>query len=146
MSTFVDEAPAPYAELRTTLALASLSVALIGVMSAVHGLAPAPFAVAMAAVEALVAFGLAATRARWVLGPAVAVHVPVALVWVATRASGAQPVDLGGVVGVLAGLVVAGGALALARDAGDRACRRWSRLAFVVFAGAALTGFGHVGH
>jgi hypothetical protein len=115
-------------------------------MSAVHGLAAVPFAAGMAGLEVFAAIGLAASRARWLLGPTVAINVPIALSWVATRVTGAQPVDLGGLVGVFAGLVIAAGAVALLRGADDRACKRWSRLAFVAFAGAALTGFGHLGH
>lgn len=147
MSTYVDEAaPAPSAELRTTLALASLSVAIIQAMSAAHGLAAVPFAAGMAGLEVLLTIGLAATRARWLLGPAVAINIPIALSWIATRVTGAEPVDLGGLVGVLAGFVIAGGAVVLLRDADDRTCKRWSRLAFAAFAVAALTGFGHLGH
>ena len=43
-------------------------------------------------------------------------------------------------------LVVTGGALALLWGATDRTCSRVSRLAFAVFALAAMTGFGHLTH
>ena len=43
-------------------------------------------------------------------------------------------------------LILAGGALALLWGATDRALLRWSRLAFAVFALAAITGFGHLAH
>ena len=43
-------------------------------------------------------------------------------------------------------VIVAGGALALLWGASDRALLRWSRLAFAVFAIAAITGFGHLAH
>ena len=141
MSTFVDEAPAPSAELRTTLALASMSVALIQVMNAVHGLTAVPFAAGLAGLSGVAALALAFTRARGVLFPIAALNVPISLMWFVTRPGG-----LGGFVGALAGLAIAGGAIALARDADDVVCKRWSRVAFVMFACAALTGFGHLGH
>jgi hypothetical protein len=43
-------------------------------------------------------------------------------------------------------VVAVGAALALAVGAGDRALSIWSKVALAVFAVAAFSGFGHVGH
>jgi hypothetical protein len=125
--------PAPTAELRTSLALATLGAGLVHLMTAVHDGGTVLFAVAalQAALAALVAF----TASRTVLGPAIAFNVVITL--------GATTLSLPGLLAALLQLVAAGGALALLRGS---AAGRWSRFAFAAFALAALTGFGHFGH
>ena len=133
MSVVVEARPAPAAELRTSLGLASLAAALIHVMSAVHD---------GAAVVELAAAGILAVARR-----AARVH---------RHPRGARPGDrvhrwcsrsgLPNLFAARAPRSFAGGALALLWGATDRALLRWSRLAFAVFALAALTGFGHLAH
>ena len=132
MSVVVEARPAPAADLRTSLGLASLAAALIHVMSAVHDGA-AVVELAAAGVLAALAVVLAFTAARAVLGPAIAFNAVLAI-------------GLPDLFAAPAHLVVAGGALALLWGVTDRALLRWSRLAFAVFALAALTGFGHLVH
>jgi hypothetical protein len=145
-----DEArPLPAVELRTSLGLAALAAGLTHVMAAAHspsGLWPAgaPFLV-MAVVQGASAAGLAFSPARWVLAPAAALNLTIALVWLTSRARG-LPVGLGDILGTVAELLVAGGAVALLSGAGDRTLSVWSKTALAVFALAAFTGFGHVGH
>jgi hypothetical protein len=132
VSALVEARPAPAVELRTSLGLASLAAALIHLMSAVHdGAVAAELAAAgiLAALAALLAF----TGARAALGAAIAFN---AVLTVGLPDLFTAPVQL----------VVAGGALALLWGATDRSLARWSRLAFAVFALAALTGFGHLIH
>ena len=74
-----------------------------------------------------------------------ALSATLTLGWVGSRATG-LPVDLSGILAAISQIVVAGGALALLRGAGDRVFLRWSRFAFAAFVVAALTGFGHLGH
>jgi len=127
----VTERATPVAELRTSLGLASLTAALVHLMSAVHG----GFAIASLASAALLA-GLAALLAfrssRAILGPAIAFTLVLLLdgVWLAAPAQ----------------LAVAGGAVALLWGASDRTLARWSRIAFATFVLVALTGFGHLTH
>jgi hypothetical protein len=127
----LDAPRTPAAELRTSLALASLAAALVHGMSAAHG---TPLVVALAAAALLT--GLAAlfayTTSRSVLAPAVAFNIVLLAggKWLAAPAQ----------------LVVAGGALALLWGATDRTLSRWSRAAFAAFALAAFTGFGHLTH
>ena len=61
------------------------------------------------------------------------------------RSRGGLPVDLPGILAALTQIVVAGGALALLRGAGDRGTRA-GPARVRGFALAALTGFGHLGH
>ena len=121
----------PAAELRTSLALASLAAALVHGMSAAHG---TPVVVALAAAALLT--GLAAlfafTTSRAVLAPAIAFNV----VLLASGKWLAAPGQL----------AVAFGALALLWGATDGTLSRWSKLAFAAFALAAFTGFGHLTH
>jgi len=129
--------PEPTAELRTSLGLASLAAALVHGMGAAHdGVAMSQLVAAalLAAFAALFAF----TGTRAVLGPAIA--------FTAVLTLGQIELDLPFALAALSQFAVAGGALALLWGAGDRTCGRWSRLAFAVFALAALTGFGHFGH
>jgi hypothetical protein len=124
--------PAPPAELRTSLGLASLAAALVHVMGAAHG-GVLVMSLAAAAVHAGLAALLAFTAARAVLGPAVAFNVVLTL-------------GAGSLLAAPTQVVVAGGALALLWGASDRTCAFWSRISFAVFALAALTGFGHLTH
>ncbi len=132
MSALVETRPAPAVELRTSLGLAALAAALIHLMSAVHDGAAMAGLVAAGILTVLAAV-LAFTGTRAVLGPAIAFNV---VLTVGLPDLFTAPVQL----------VVAGGALALLKGAGDRTCSRLSRLAFAVFALAALTGFGHLIH
>lgn len=149
MSTYVETRPAPPAELRTSLGLATLAAALTHVMSASHavgGVWPAGVPnLVMALVQGVLATGLAFSAARWVPGPAAAVNAMIALVWIVTRVQG-LPVGLPDILGTLAELVTVGGTLALVLGGGDRALSVWSKAALAFFALAAFTGFGHVGH
>jgi len=124
--------PAPPAELRTSLGLASLAAALVHVMGTVHG---SPVVISLTSAGLLAGIGalLAFTGSRSVLAPAIAFTVVLTFGGTSLFAVPAQ-------------LVVAGGAAALLWGAGDRTCAVWSRLAFAVFALAALTGFGHLTH
>jgi hypothetical protein len=139
-----DARPAPSAELRTALGLASLGAALVHGMTAAHG-SGALSLYATAAIQVAAAALFAFTGTRAVLGPALALNATLTLSWVVSRATG-LPVDLPGVLAVLAQLAVAGGALALLRGSGEALYSRWSKLAFAVFAIASMTGFGHLGH
>ena len=132
MSAIVEARPAPAVELRTSLGLASLAAALIHVMSAVHEGA-AVVELSAAGILAALAAVLAFTGTRAVLGPAIAFTVVLTIGLPDLFAAATQ-------------MTVAGGALALLWGATDRALVRWSRLAFAVFALAALTGFGHLVH
>jgi hypothetical protein len=142
-------APAPAAELRTSLALACLGAALIHMMSAAHapaGLWPAgvPLLI-MGAVQGACAAALSAKRFVWAIGPAAALNGTLALSWGVERARRAPvtPVD---VIATLLELLIAAGAVALLSGAGDRTLSRFSKAALLVFAIAAFTGFGHLGH
>jgi hypothetical protein len=135
---------APYAELRTSLGLASLGAALVHLMSAAHGTGAFTL-FATAAIQAVLAALFAFTGSRAVLGPALALNATLTLGWAWSR-TGGLPVELPGVLAALTQLAVAGGALALLRGTGDHAYARWSKLAFAVFTAAALSGFGHLGH
>ena len=75
MSALVEARPAPAAELRTSLGLASLAAALIHVMSAVHD-GPVAVELAAAGVFAALAAVLAFTGTRAVLGPRTASSTP----------------------------------------------------------------------
>jgi hypothetical protein len=121
----------PAAELRTSLALASLTAALVHGMSAAHG-TPVLVALATAALLTGLAALFAFTASRAVLAPAIAFNVVLLAggQWLAAPAQ----------------LAVAGGALALLWGASDRTLSRWSKLAFAAFALAAFTGFGHLAH
>lgn len=132
MSAIVEARPAPAVELRTSLGLASLAAALIHVMSAVHD-GNAVVELAAAGILAALAAVLTFTGTRAVLGPAIAFNAVLAI-------------GLPDLFAAPAHAVVAGGALALVRSATDRTCSLWSRLAFAIFAVAALTGFGHLAH
>ncbi len=149
MSAYVEARPAPSAELRTSLGLATLAAALTHVMSASHavgGVVPAGVPnLAMAVILGVLAAGLAFSGASWVPGPAAAVNAMIALVWIVTRVRG-LPVGLPDALGTAAELVAAGGAVALLAGCGDRALSIWSKTALAFFALAAFTGFGHVGH
>jgi hypothetical protein len=149
MSAYVEARPAPPAELRTSLGLASLAAALTHVMGAAHGAggvwpAGIPF-LAMAVVQGFAAAGLAFSNARWVLAPAAALNATIALVWIVTRVRG-LPIAAPDILGTIAELVLAGGATALLLGARDRWLSAWSKAALAAFALAALTGFGHIGH
>src|SRR5690349_11427752 len=89
MSTYAEARPAPSAELRTSLGLASLGAALCHVMAAAHvtsGVWPAAtLELALALLLGGVAVGLTLTKADWLVGPAAAIDAIVALVWVSTR-------------------------------------------------------------
>jgi hypothetical protein len=132
VSAIVETRPAPAVELRTSLGLAALAAALIHLMSAVHGGAVVA-ELAAAGILAALAAVLAFTGTRDVLGPAIGFTIVLTI-------------GLPSLLAVPAQLVVAGGALALSWRSGDRACARLSRLAFAVFALAAMTGFGHLTH
>lgn len=123
--------PAPSAELRTSLGLASLAAALVHLMGPLHGGPAVSFAAAalLGGLAALLAF----TRSRTALAPAIAFNAVLA-------------VGLPALLAVPAQLAVLGGALALLWGAGDRTLTIWSKLAFATFALAALSGFGHLGH
>ena len=132
MSVIVEARPAPAAELRTSLGLASLAAALIHVMSAVHeGAVVAELFAAGSLVVLATLFAFSSTRA--VLGPAIGF-------------TAVLTIGLPNLFAAPAQLIVAGGALALLWGGSDRALLRWSRLAFAVFAIAAITGFGHLAH
>ena len=132
MSAIVEAHPAPAAELRTSLGLASLAAALIHVMSAVHDGAVVAELVA-AAILAVVAALLAFSSTQSVLGPAVGF-------------TAVLTIGLPNLLAAAPQVILAGGALALLWGRSDRALLRWSRLAFAVFAIAAITGFGHLAH
>lgn len=132
MSAIVEARPAPAVELRTSLGLASLAAALIHVMSAVHD-GNAVVELAAAGILAALAAVLTFTGTRAVLGPAIAFNAVLAI-------------GLPDLFAAPAHAVVAGGALALVGSASDRTRSLWSRLAFAIFAVAALTGFGHFAH
>jgi hypothetical protein len=136
--------PAPSAELRTSLGLASLGAGVVYVMSAAHG-GSAPVLIATAAVQLALAALLAFTGSRAALAPALAVNATLTLGWAWSRVTG-LPIELPGVMSALSQIAVAGGALALLRGAGDRGYARWSKLAFAIFALVAMSGFGHLGH
>jgi hypothetical protein len=149
MSAYVEARRAPSAELRTSLGLATLAAALSHVMGASHaegGVWPAgiPYLV-MALVQGVLATGIAFSAARWVIAPAAAVNGMIALVWIVTRVQG-LPIAPPDILGTTVELVAVGGALALLLGAGDRALSAWSKAALAVFALAAFSGFGHVGH
>lgn len=130
MSAIADTRPVPAVELRTSLGLAALAAALVHVMSGVHDGALA-IELAAAGVLAALAALLGFTGIHAVLAPAAAFT---AVLTVGLPNLLAAPVQL----------VVAGGAVALVCGVGDRACARWSRLAFAMFALAAISGFGHL--
>ena len=132
MSAIVEAHPAPAAELRTSLGLASLAAALIHVMSAVHDGAVVAELVA-AGILAVVAALLAFSRTQSVLGPAVGFTTVLTI-------------GLPNLLAAAPQVILAGGALALLWGRSDRALLRWSRPAFAVFAIAAITGFGHLAH
>jgi len=132
VSAIVEAHPAPAAELRTSLGLASLAAALIHVMSAVHDGAVVAELVA-AAILAVVAALLAFSSTQSVLGPAVGF-------------TAVLTIGLPNLLAAAPQVILAGGALALLWGRSDRALLRWSRLAFAVFAIAAITGFGHLAH
>jgi hypothetical protein len=132
VSAVVEARPAPSVELRTSLGLASLAAALVHVMAALHDGVPVA-ELGAAGLLAVLAALLAFTGSRAVLGPAIAF-------------TAVLTVGLPNLLATPALLVVAGGALALLWGATDRTCLRWSRLAFAVFALAALSGFGHFAH
>ena len=132
MSAIVEAHPAPAAELRTSLGLASLAAALIHVMSAVHDGAVVAELVA-AGILAVVAALLAFSSTQSVLGPAVGF-------------TAVLTIGLPNLFAAPPQVILAGGALALLWGRSDRALLRWSRLAFAVFAIAAITGFGHLAH
>jgi hypothetical protein len=146
-------------EARTSLGLASLSAGLIHVMAGFHhwsewwlfGLGMLIMAVCQVAGAAALGYG----SGRLALLSVVVVNVPIVALWVWSRTLGlpfgpepgeAEAVGLPDLVCTLSELVLAGGALALLRGAGERALSRWSTAALVVFAIGAMTGFGHVGH
>ena len=148
-SAYDEPRPLPAVELRTSLGLATLAAALTHVMGAAHapgGVWPAgiPFLV-MALVQGIAAASLAFSGARWILGPAAALNLTIALVWLTSRVRG-LPIGLPDILATLAELLVAGGVVALLRGAGDRKLSIWSKAALAAFAVAAFTGFGHVGH
>jgi hypothetical protein len=149
VSTYVEARPAPSAELRTSLGLATLAAALTHVMSASHavgGVWPTGLPnLVMALLLGVVAAGLAFSAARWVTGPAAAVNAMIALVWISTHVRG-LPIGLPDLIGTAAELVAAGGAIALLCGCGDRTLSIWSKVALAFFALAAFSGFGHVGH
>jgi hypothetical protein len=149
MSAHVEARPAPSAELRTSLGLATLAAALTHVMGASHAAggvwpAGAPYLV-IALVQGALAAGVAFSAARWVVAPAAAVNGMIALVWIVTRVQG-LPIALPDVLGTTVELVAVGGTVALLLGSGDRALSAWSKAALAVFALAAFSGFGHVGH
>jgi hypothetical protein len=132
VSAIVEARPAPAIELRTSLSLAALAAALIHVMSAVHDdalVAELGAAGILAVLAALLAFS--STRA--VLGPAIGF-------------TAVLTIGLPNLLATPPQVILAGGALALLWGGSDRALLRWSRLAFAVFAIAAITGFGHLAH
>jgi hypothetical protein len=142
-------APAPAAELRTSLAVASLGAALIHLMSAAHGPAglwPAgvPLLV-MGGMQGAVAAFLGTARWRWPVAPAATLNFTLALAWAGGQARGLQ-ISIADVMAALLELMIAGGAVALLRGSRDRTLSGWSKAALVVFALAAFTGFGHLGH
>jgi hypothetical protein len=149
MNAYAEVRPAPAAELRTSLGLVTLAAALTHVMGASHaagGGFPSgiPYLV-IALVQGALAAALAFTPARSVVGPAAAVNAMIALVWIATRVDG-LPIYPWDIVATLTEVVAVGAALALALGAGDRALSVCSKVALAVFAVAAFSGFGHVGH
>jgi hypothetical protein len=146
MTAYAEVRPAPAAELRTSAGLVALAAALSHVMGASHAAGGAMLVyVAMALVQGAVAAGLGFSPARWVIGPAIAVNAMLALVWIVTRIGG-LPISPWDLVATLTEVVAVGAALALALGAGDRALSIWSKVALAVFAVAAFSGFGHVGH
>lgn len=149
MSAYAEARPAPSAELRTSLGLATLAAALCHVMGATHvtgGIWPGGIPlIAMALVQGTLAAGAAFTPHRWVLGPAAAVNGMIALAWIVTRVQG-LPISPWDILATLTELVAFGGAFAMLLGAGDRALSVWSKIALAVFCLAAFTGFGHVGH
>jgi hypothetical protein len=149
VSAFAEARPAPSAELRTSLGRATLGAALCHVMTAAHvttGIWPAALPnLAIALLQGAVAASLALTKERWAVGPAAAMNAVVALVWIATHVA-QLPVTLPELLATLGEGVAAGGACALLLGAGDRALSAWSKLALVVFAATAMTGFGHAHH
>jgi hypothetical protein len=124
----------PAEELRTSLGLAALTAALMHLMGALHG-AGILSSFAPAAIEAGLAALLAFSASRAVLGPALAFNAVLTL-------GGGTP----WLLAAPAQLVVAAGAFALLREAGDGACVWLARLAFATLAIGAMTGFGHLGH
>jgi hypothetical protein len=146
-------------EARTSLALASLCAGLIHVMAGFHHWTEywlfgfGMFVMAFAQVAGAAALGY--TSSRLAPSAAIVVNLPIVALWIWSRTTGlpfgpepgeAEAIGLPDVVCTFTELVLVGGVIALLRGVGDRALSRWSTLALVTFAVAAMTGFGHVGH
>jgi hypothetical protein len=151
--------PEAVLRLRGSLALASASASLIHVMAASHHFAEwwlfgAGFVV-MAVVQAGSGVLFERTRRRLAPHVAIAINVPIVLLWMWSRTLGlsfgpeageAEPVGIADALCTLTELVLIGGALALARSASERSLARWSTAAVIVALAGATTGFGHIGH
>jgi hypothetical protein len=149
VSAYAEARPAPLAELRTSLGLATLGAALCHVMAAAHvttGVWPAALPnLGIALLQCAIAAGVAFTAARWIIGPAAAINAVIALVWIATHVA-QLPIGLPELLATVGETVAAGGASALLLGCGDRALSVWSKAALLVFAATAMTGFGHAHH
>jgi hypothetical protein len=141
MSAYAEARPAPSAELRTSLGLVTLAAALAHVMGASHSVAALP-SVVMALLQGVLAATLLLGRADWIAAPAAAVNGVSALVWVATHVRG-LPVYPWDLVATATETVSVAGAIALLLGRGVSV---WSKVALAVFALAAFSGFGHIGH
>jgi hypothetical protein len=146
VSVYVEDRPAPAAELRTSLGLVMLAAALAHVMGASHaagGIWPAgiPFLV-MALAQGALAAGVGLMGRRSLLLPAAALNGVIALAWIVTRAQG-LPVTPSDLVATTSELVAVGATVALLREFKPSLV---SKLALLVFMAAAFSGFGHVGH
>jgi hypothetical protein len=141
MTAYAEARPAPSAELRTSLGLVTLAAALAHVMGASHDIAVLP-SVVMAVLQGGFAAALIVWRAPWAAAPAAAVDAMIALVWIVTRLQG-LPVYAWDIVATVTEVAAVGGTVALLLGRGVPV---WSKVVLAVFALAAFTGFGHVGH
>jgi hypothetical protein len=145
-------------ELRTSLALASLSAGLIHVMAGFHhwtewwlfGFGMFVMAVTQLGAAAWLGF----TGSRLALLATIVINVPIVGLWVWSRTFGlpfgpepgeAEAIGIPDAVCTFTELVLVGGVFALLLEASERALKRWSTVALVTFAVGAMTGFGHVG-
>jgi hypothetical protein len=146
-------------EARTSLALASLSAALIHVMAGFHHWTEwwlfGAGMFTMAATQLAAAADLGYGRGRRALVATIVVNLPIVVLWLWSRSVGlpfgpepgeAEAIGVPDAVCTFTELVLLGGVVAMLRGASDRALSRWSTLALVTFAIGAMTGFGHVGH
>jgi hypothetical protein len=145
-------------EMKLTLALASLSAALIHVMAGAHHFAEwwlfgVGFMV-MAVAQVVSAASLALSTARPALGAAAALNAAIVVLWAWSRTLGlpigpeagtAEGIGVADVMASVTEAIIVAATIASLRGAPATTLSRLSTAAMLAFAVGAFTGFGHFG-